>query len=111
MQKKIIGSYPCVTRKQYFSLSLNKQLFYLLNLPCFSDLGNLISNDRPSIEDSSSYLLIICLSIHSQIGGLVKLVVGLIIGGQIAECGESNPPNKAVVAHCFGSFRQMHAHA
>jgi hypothetical protein len=37
-------------------------------------------------------------------------VVGLIIGGQIAECEESNPANRAVVAHCFGSFHQMVMH-
>ena len=34
----------------------------------------------------------------------------MIIGGQIAECEESNPPNRAVVAHCFGSFHQMVMH-
>lgn len=37
--------------------------------------------------------------LRATFDGLVNWVVGLIIGGQIAECEESDPPNRAVVAH------------
>lgn len=97
-------------RKSFFPLEY-KWLFYLLNLPCFSDLGNLICNDRLSmynkIKVSLLYVLIFKYSELHYIGGLVSWVVGLIIGGQIAECEESNPPNRA---HCFGIYHPMVMH-